>query len=67
MLTVKNESGDSAGQNKHVKYLNSRGESRIIKAPHRLNPAQHIKKGPLLFGNGPFFIFLFEKTKRPPL
>jgi hypothetical protein len=67
MLTVKNQSGDSAGQNKHVKYLNSRGESRIIKAPHRRNPIQHIKKGPLLFGSGPFFIFLFEKTKRPLL
>jgi hypothetical protein len=45
----------SAGQNKQIKYLNPRGESRDIAAAHR----RPEKKRPASLGKRVFFGFLF--------
>jgi hypothetical protein len=66
MLTVKNQSGDSAGQNKHLKYLNSSSESRIIKAPPRLNPIKRKKKARFFWEAGLFLFSCLKKLNARP-
>jgi hypothetical protein len=57
---MRNSARDSAGQNKPLKYLNSRGESRNIKSAAPSCAKNWNKKRPAFFEAG-LFLFVYLK------